>query len=203
MGMRSPPASRRMVFAGLVVVLCSDRGRFLLADAAAGTSSKGRIIRRQSDRITVDGNRTSGSRARDSPGRRHVGIFGSCMIRSTRPSLDPIRPVTKKSVWQKVDDAVNLNPNQRPGHSSRTTLQVGTSTQTTRENPVIKRPRVMVGGADRIENYGPGSVRSGQCHVRAQQKSPKLIQRDLRYLKPGEPGVCAAAVLLKRESDLK
>jgi hypothetical protein len=59
----------------------------------------------------------------------------------------------KKSVWQKVDEAVNTGqnikivPNQR-----QTTLQ---GSQTPPKAAPIKSPRVMVGGADRIENLWP------------------------------------------------
>src|SRR6266853_4720485 len=71
-------------------------------------------------------------------------IFGSA------PSLSQ-----KKSVWQKVDDAVNLNQTSGGSIRNKTTLQVSTPTQTSQSNSVIKRPRVMVGGADRIENLWP------------------------------------------------
>ena len=75
----------------------------------------------------------------------YAPIFGS----------DPALP-RKKSVLEKIDDVVSVNQTSAGIRNQRqTTLQVGTSTQTTRTDPTVKRPRVMIGGADRIENLWP------------------------------------------------
>ena len=77
---------------------------------------------------------------------KYAPIFGS----------DPAVP-QKKSVWQKVDEAVNSNQVTGIGvrNQKQATLQVRTPTEKTQSAPVVKRPRVMVGGADRIENLWP------------------------------------------------
>lgn len=76
----------------------------------------------------------------------YAPIFGS----------DPLLP-RKKSVLEKVDDVVTLNQsgNRSIRNQTKTTLQVGTTSQASQPAPNIRRPRVMIGGADRIENLWP------------------------------------------------
>ena len=146
-------------FAGaLLWFYVQDRGRFIfsLTPRAGYEFQKVGIIDDNRIEFTVDGNRyewLSSSPILPGGGTwnlwvlhdpKYTPIFGS------DPALSQ-----KKSVWQKVDDAVNLNQTNGPGIRPRTTLQIGTTTQTTQSNSVIKRPRVMVGGADRIENLWP------------------------------------------------
>jgi hypothetical protein len=77
---------------------------------------------------------------------QYAPIFGS----------DPALP-EKKSVWQKVDEAVNTGQVSGVGvrNQKQTTLLGNKPSQPTPSAPLIKRPRVMVGGADRIENLWP------------------------------------------------
>ena len=137
-----------------------DRGRFIfsLAPRAGYEFQKVGIIDDNRIEFTVNGARyewLSSSPILPGGGTwnlwvlhdpKYAPIFGS----------DPALP-QKKSVWKKVDEAVNLN--QVTGVAARnqrqTTLQVRTPTEKTPSAPVIKRPRVMVGGADRIENLWP------------------------------------------------
>src|SRR6267143_302976 len=121
-----------------------DRGRFIfsLAPRAGYEFQKVGIIDDNRIEFTVNGARyewLSSSPILPGGGRwnlwvlhdpKYAPIFGS------DPALSQ-----KKSVWQKVDDAVNLNQTNGPGIRPRTTLQIGTSTQTTQSNSVIKRPR--------------------------------------------------------------
>jgi hypothetical protein len=146
-------------FAGaLLWFYVQDRGRFIfsLVPRAGYEFKKVGIIDDNRIEFTVDGNRYEWlSSAPILPGGgtwnlwvlhdpRYAPIFGS----------DPALP-QKKSVWQKVDEAVNLNQTSGGGVRNQTTLQVSAPTQTTTTTPLVKRPRVMVGGADRIENLWP------------------------------------------------
>jgi len=146
-------------FAGaLLWFYVQDRGRFIfsLAPHAGYDFQKVGIIDDNRIEFTLSGNRyewLSSSPILPGGGTwnlwvlhdpRYSPIFGS------DPSLSQ-----KKSVWQKVDDAVNLNQTSGVGIRNKTTLQVNTPTQTTQTTPLMKRPRVMVGGADRIENLWP------------------------------------------------
>ena len=137
-----------------------DRGRFIfsLAPRAGYEFQKVGIIDDNRIEFTVNGARyewLSSSPILPGGGTwnlwvlhdpKYAPIFGS----------DTALP-QKKSVWAKVDDAVNSNQVTGIGvrNQKQTTLQVRTPTETTQSAPVIKRPRVMVGGADRIENLWP------------------------------------------------
>ena len=137
-----------------------DRGRFIfsLAPRAGYEFQKVGIIDDNRIEFTVNGARyewLSSSPILPGGGTwnlwvlhdpKYAPIFGS----------DPALP-QKKSVWKKVDEAVNLNQVTGVGtrNQRQTTLQVRTPTEKTPSAPVIKRPRVMVGGADRIENLWP------------------------------------------------
>jgi hypothetical protein len=147
-------------FAGaLLWFYVQDRGRFIcsLVPRAGYEFEKVGIIDDNRIEFTVDGARyewLSSSPILPGGGTwnlwvlhdpKYAPIFGS----------DPALP-QEKSVWQKVDEAVNLNQASGSSVHKKTTLQGTTSTQTpqTTTSP-IKRPRVMVGGADRIENLWP------------------------------------------------
>jgi hypothetical protein len=135
-----------------------DRGRFIfsLVPRAGYEFQKVGIIDDNRIEFTVNGNRyewLSSSPILPGGGAwnlwvlhdpKYAPIFGS----------DPALP-DKKSAWQKVDDAVNLNQTSSGGVRNRTTLQVSTPTGTIQTTPFLKTPRVMVGGADRIENLWP------------------------------------------------
>ncbi|MDX6530778.1 MAG: hypothetical protein QOH41_3068 [Blastocatellia bacterium] len=135
-----------------------DRGRFIfsLVPRAGYEFHKVGIIDDNRIEFTVNGNRyewLSSSPILPSGGAwnlwvlhdpKYAPIFGS----------DPALP-DKKSIWQKVDDAVNLNQTSSGGVRNRTTLQVSTPNRTIQTTPLLKPPRVMVGGADRIENLWP------------------------------------------------
>ena len=138
-----------------------DRGRFIfsLVPRTGYDFQKVGIIDENRIEFTVDGHRyewLSSSPILPGGGTwnlwvlhdpQYAPIFGS----------DPALP-EKKSVWQKVDDAVNASQTSSAGSriQKQTTLQVRTPAQTAQTAPPpIKRPRVMVGGADRIENLWP------------------------------------------------
>jgi len=76
----------------------------------------------------------------------YAPIFGS----------DPSLP-EKKGIWAKVDDIVNTNPNNTAGVRTQRqgTLQINTPKPAESKPPPVRRPRVMIGGADRIENLWP------------------------------------------------
>jgi len=147
-------------FSGAVLwFYIQDRGRFIvsLVPRAGYEFQKVGIIDDNRIEFTIDGNRyewLSSSSILPGGGTwnlwvlhdpSYAPIFGS----------DPALP-QKKSVWQKVDEAVNVNQPSGGGVRNKTTLQGTTATQTTPSTtPPIKRPRVMVGGADRIENLWP------------------------------------------------
>jgi hypothetical protein len=137
-----------------------DRGRFIfsLVPRAGYEFQKVGVIEDNRIEFTIDGNTyewLSSSPILAGGGTwnlwvlhdpAYAPIFGS----------DPGLPA-KKSVWKKVDEVVNTgqNTNITIRNPRQTTLQGDTPNQATPSPPTIKRPRVMVGGADRIENLWP------------------------------------------------
>jgi hypothetical protein len=138
----------------------SDRGRFIvsLVPRAGYAFQKAGIIDENRIEFTVDGNHyewLSSSPILPGGGAwnlwvlhdpNYAPIFGS----------DPLLP-RKKSVLEKVDDVVSLNQsgNRSIRNQTKTTLQVGTTSPASQPAPTIRRPRVMIGSADRIENLWP------------------------------------------------
>ena len=135
-----------------------DRGRFIfsLVPRAGYEFQKVGIIDDNRIEFTVNGNRYEWLSS--SPILPGGGAWNLWVLHDPKYApifgADPALP-DKKSVWQKVDDAVNLNQTSSGGIRNRTTLQVSTPTGTIQTTPVLKTPRVMVGGADRIENLWP------------------------------------------------
>jgi hypothetical protein len=137
-----------------------DRGRFIfsLVPRAGYEFQKVGVIEDNRIEFTIDGNTyewLSSSPILAGGGTwnlwvlhdpQYAPIFGS----------DPAFP-EKKSVWKKVDEVVNAGQTSSVSvrNPKQTTLQVSAPSQTTPSAPLIKRPRVMVGGADRIENLWP------------------------------------------------
>lgn len=136
----------------------SDRGRFIfsLLPRAGYEFQKVGVIDENRIEFTLNGNHyewLSSSPILPGGGTwnlwvlhdpQYAPIFGS----------DPTLP-QKKTVWQKVDEILNVQPASRGmGTQKRTTLQVVIPNQTSQTAPT-RRPRIMIGGADRIENLWP------------------------------------------------
>lgn len=135
-----------------------DRGRFIfsLVPRAGYEFQKVGIIDDNRIEFTVNGNQyewLSSSPILPGGGAWNLWVLHDPKYAPIFAS-DPALP-DKKSVWQKVDDAVNLNQTSTGGVRNRTTLQVGTPNRSIQTIPLLKPPRVMVGGADRIENLWP------------------------------------------------
>ncbi|HMJ26685.1 MAG TPA: hypothetical protein VK475_12680 [Pyrinomonadaceae bacterium] len=137
----------------------SDRGRFIfsLVPRTGYDFQKVGVIDENRIEFTLNGNHYEWLSS--SPILPGGGAWNLWVLHD--PDYTPIfgsdpAPPRKKSVLEKIDDVVGVNQtNAGIRNQRKTTLQVRTSTQTTRTDPMVKRPRVMIGGADRIENLWP------------------------------------------------
>jgi hypothetical protein len=135
-----------------------DRGRFIfsLVPRAGYEFQKVGIIDENKIEFTVNGKRyewLSSSPILPGGGAwnlwvlhdpQYAPIFGS----------DPAMP-QKKSIWEKMDDVVNPSNTTSVRNQRQSTLQVSTPKPTEPKPPPVRRPRVMIGGGDRIENLWP------------------------------------------------
>jgi hypothetical protein len=137
-----------------------DRGRFIfsLVPHAGYDFQKVGIIDENKIEFTVNGNRyewLSSSPILTGGGTWNLWVLHDpnyAPIYGSDPSLPQ-----KKGLWEKVDDVVNANPTNTSGirNQGRNTLQVSAPKPAEPKPLPVRRPRVMIGGADRIENLWP------------------------------------------------
>jgi hypothetical protein len=137
----------------------SDRGRFIfsLLPRAGYEFQKVGVIDENRIEFTVNGNHYEWLSS--SPILPGGGVWNLWVLHDPNYApifgSDPTLP-QKKTILQKVDDMVNLQPASRGigSNQKRTTLQVVIPNQTS-QTGATRHPRVMIGGADRIENLWP------------------------------------------------
>jgi len=133
----------------------SDRGRFIfsLEPRKGYEFQKVGIIADNRIEFTVDGNHyewLSSSPIVPQGGTWNLWVLSDPKYTPLFGS-DPV-PAKKKGVFEKLDDLVTVTQNSRGKINPQKTLATPATVQTP---PVIERPRVMIGGADKIENLWP------------------------------------------------
>lgn len=133
----------------------SDRGRFIfsLAPRQGYEFQKVGIIADNRIEFTVDGNHYEWLSS--SPIVPQGGTWNLWVLHDPKYAplfgSDPV-PAKKKGVLEKLDDMVTVTQNNPVKVRNQKTL---TTPAVVQSPPVIQRPRVMIGGADTIENLWP------------------------------------------------